>query len=153
ITFRKYPLYRETQRTGHRQWNGLLLDASPTGGRLGIGPFLRGNSGNDQLIPPREKQITPLIRRRMTPGSIVYLIPSSLHEASAVTIPAYVLDAVKQCQVFFVENERSARRFLKSLWKEMVIDQYTWVVIDPKNVSAFKAFLREGKNIGIISEA
>ena len=89
----------------------------------------------------------------MASDSMVYLIPSSLQESSAVTIPAYVLDAVKQCQVFFVENERSARRFLKLLWKEMVIDQYTWVVIGPETISQFKSFLREGKNIGIISEA
>jgi len=89
----------------------------------------------------------------MVSSSIVYLIPSSLQETSAITIPAYILDAVKQCQVFFVENERSARRFLKLLWKEMVIDQYTWVVIDNAALSQFKTVLREGKNIGIISEA
>src|SRR5262245_8253238 len=89
----------------------------------------------------------------MASNSTVYLIPSSLQESSAVTIPAYVLDAVKQCQVFFVENERSARRFLKLLWKEMVIDNYTWVLIDKNNIASFKGYLREGKNIGIISEA
>jgi 16S rRNA (cytidine1402-2'-O)-methyltransferase len=89
----------------------------------------------------------------MASDSTVYLIPSSLQETSAVTIPAYVLDAVKQCQVFFVENERSARRFLKLLWKEMVIDQYTWVVIGEDTLSQFNSFLREGKNIGVISEA
>jgi 16S rRNA (cytidine1402-2'-O)-methyltransferase len=89
----------------------------------------------------------------MSSNSTVYLIPSSLEETSATAIPAYVLDAVKQCQVFFVENERSARRFLKLLWREMVIDDYTWVVIDKNTVSQFRTFLREGKNIGVISEA
>src|SRR5687768_17521402 len=97
-----------------------------------------------------------------TSKSKVYLIPSFLDERNIDVIPLYVLDAIKDCQVFFVENERSARRYLKSIWKEMVIDNYRWFVID-KHASeitrdteinrAFKQALREGKNIGIISEA
>lgn len=89
--------------------------------------------------------------------SIVYLIPSVLNEQATATIPAYVLDAVKDCQVFFVENERSARRYLKSIWKEMVIDDYTWVLMDKTDhapsLQAFRRFVKEGKHIGIISEA
>jgi Predicted methyltransferases len=84
--------------------------------------------------------------------SVVYLIPSVLHEQARQTIPAYIIDAVKQCQVLFVENERTARRYLKSIWKEMVIDDYTWVVIS-NDLSAFKTALNENKIIGIISEA
>lgn len=83
----------------------------------------------------------------------IYLIPSVLHEQAVQTIPAYIIDAVKQCQVLFVENERTARRYLKSIWKEMVIDDYTWVVINNDNLSAFKTALKENKVIGIISEA
>jgi 16S rRNA (cytidine1402-2'-O)-methyltransferase len=89
--------------------------------------------------------------------SIIYLIPSVLEESATQTIPAYVRDAVGQCQVFFVENERSARRYLKSIWKEMVIDNYTWVLIDktnnPATLTAFNKHLRDNKTIGIISEA
>jgi 16S rRNA (cytidine1402-2'-O)-methyltransferase len=89
--------------------------------------------------------------------STIYLIPSVLAETATETIPAYVLEAVKQCQVFFVEDERTARRYLKSIWKEMVIDNYTWVLIDKtKNMATLAAFnncLRHNQNIGIISEA
>ncbi len=88
-------------------------------------------------------------------GSIVYLIPSLLHESATSTIPVVVLDAVKDCKAFFVENERSARRYLKSIWKEMHIDSYEWYNME-KEVEAFQAFrkcLKENKNIGIISEA
>lgn len=91
-----------------------------------------------------------------TTSPTVYLIPSFLHETATETIPAYVLTAVKECQVFFVENERSARRYLKTLWKEMVIDDYQWITIHKAEEgvrSQFRKFLREGKNIGIISEA
>ncbi len=86
----------------------------------------------------------------------VYLIPARLHDSGAPVILPYVLDAVKQCEVFFVENERSARRFLKTLWKEMEIDRYQWFVIH-KAESAVRhqlvTCLREGKTVGIISEA
>ena len=67
--------------------------------------------------------------------SKVYLIPSLLHEDAVHTIPAYIIDAVKECQVFFVENERTARRFLKKIWKEMVIDDYEWWVSDNSQLS------------------
>ena len=53
----------------------------------------------------------------------VYLIPSLLDEKGIHTIPAYIVDCIKNCQVFLSENERTARRFLKQLWKEMIIDR------------------------------
>ena len=88
--------------------------------------------------------------------STVYLVPSLLHEDGLKTIPAYILEAVKDCQVFFVENERTARRYLKQLWKEMVIDDYAWIAIHKAEEIVkqnFVRYLKEGKNIGIISEA
>jgi 16S rRNA (cytidine1402-2'-O)-methyltransferase len=89
------------------------------------------------------------------PGS-VFLIPTFLYENAAETIPLYVLDAVKQCQVFFAENERTARRYLKILWREMVIEEYKWFTIHKAETDVQQAFIqliKEGKTIGIISEA
>lgn len=89
-------------------------------------------------------------------ASTVYLIPATLDDESLQTIPAYITDAVKDCQVFFVENERTARRFLKKIWKEMVIDDYAWFTIhkaEQEVIQSFKELLQQGKNIGIISEA
>jgi 16S rRNA (cytidine1402-2'-O)-methyltransferase len=88
--------------------------------------------------------------------SKVYLIPSLLDDEAVQTIPPYIIDAVKNCQVFFVEKERTARRFLKKIWKEIAIDNYGWFVIDQAEIeirSVFKQKIKEGKNIGIISEA
>ena len=88
--------------------------------------------------------------------AIVYLIPSLLDENGLHTIPPYIIDTVKNCQVFFVENERTSRRFLKQIWKEMVIDNYEWFTIhkaEEEAISIFKQKLKEGKTIGIISEA
>ena len=91
------------------------------------------------------------------PGT-VYLIPTVLHddEQALQTIPAYIGDAVKKCTVFFVENERTARRYLKKIWREMVIDEYTWHTIhkaEEEVQQAFISYLKENKQIGIISEA
>lgn len=86
----------------------------------------------------------------------VYLIPSFLYDDAIETIPPYVTDAVKDCQVFFVENERSARRYLKRTWREMVIDDFRWFTIhkaEKEVQQQFTEILKEGKNIGIISEA
>ena len=65
--------------------------------------------------------------------STVYLIPSILSEEGIAGIPSYVLSNALRCQVFFVENERTARRYLKSLRKEIVIDNYEWFVISDEN--------------------
>ena len=86
----------------------------------------------------------------------IYLIPTVLSEGATECLPAYILDAVKQCSVFFVENERTARRYLKLLWKEMVIDDYSWYnmkEVTPEISNAFLQALKEDKNIGLISEA
>jgi 16S rRNA (cytidine1402-2'-O)-methyltransferase len=86
----------------------------------------------------------------------VFLIPTVLYEQANETIPPYILDAVKQCKVFFVENERTTRRYLKSLWREMVIEDYEWFTIHKAEEQVQQQFinaLKNGKNIGIISEA
>jgi 16S rRNA (cytidine1402-2'-O)-methyltransferase len=87
--------------------------------------------------------------------STVYLIPSLLDEEAIATILPYTIDAIKNCKVFFVENERTARRFIKKIWKEIKIDDYEWFVIDKgePTQSVFSQKIQEEKNIGIISEA
>jgi 16S rRNA (cytidine1402-2'-O)-methyltransferase len=88
--------------------------------------------------------------------SLIYLIPSVLEESATETIPHYIVDAIKNCKVIFAENERTARRFLKSICKEIVIDDYEWFTIhkaENEVLNAFRQKIKEDKNIGIISEA
>lgn len=86
--------------------------------------------------------------------SVVYLIPCPISEDGLDTLSPQTLPAVQKCQVFFVENERSARRYLKKLWREMVIDDYSWFVLKEEGTdSAFRKAIKDGKTIGIISEA
>jgi len=61
--------------------------------------------------------------------SKVYLVPSVLDESALQTIPTYLIDAVKDCKVIFAENERTTRRFLKSICKDIVIDDFEWFTI------------------------
>jgi 16S rRNA (cytidine1402-2'-O)-methyltransferase len=88
--------------------------------------------------------------------SRVYLIPSLLHDEGVTALPSYIIDAIRDCQVFFVENDRTTRRYFKRVWKEMVIDDYEWFSIgnaEEETRSSFEQKLKEGKNIGIVSEA
>ena len=88
--------------------------------------------------------------------SNVYLIPTFLDEDGLNALPDYILDAVKATEVFFVENERSARRYLKRLWKEMDIDSYSWFVIHKSEDGVKQEFhhqIKLGKQIAILSEA
>jgi 16S rRNA (cytidine1402-2'-O)-methyltransferase len=88
--------------------------------------------------------------------STIYLVPCVLEEKATKTIPAYIIDAVKNCRVIFAENERTARRFLKSICPDIVIDDFEWFTIhkaEQEQVVNFKQKLKEAKNIAIISEA
>jgi len=88
-------------------------------------------------------------------AATVYLIPSLLHEEGMRSIPSYITDIVKQCTVLFVENERTTRRYLKKLDREIVIDNYEWFTMtnDDPNMDSFRKKIKEEKTIGIISEA
>jgi len=86
----------------------------------------------------------------------VYLVPVVLDDAALHTIPTYITDAVKDCKVIFAENERTARRFLKSICKEIVIDDFEWHTIhkaENEQRNNFKNAIKAEKNIAIISEA
>ena len=88
--------------------------------------------------------------------SKVYLVPSVLDNLAMHTIPTYLIDAVKDCQVIFAENERTTRRFLKSICKDIVIDDFEWFTIhiaEEEQKISFRQKIKEGKNIAIISEA
>jgi 16S rRNA (cytidine1402-2'-O)-methyltransferase len=89
-------------------------------------------------------------------AAVIYLIPTVLAEGAIRCLPAYLTTAVEVCSVLFVENERTARRYLKSLRREIVIDNYEWFnmkEVTDEVAAAFRQKIKEGKIIGIISEA
>ena len=88
--------------------------------------------------------------------STLYLIPSVLDDNETKVIPAYIIDAIKECSVIFAENIRTTRRYLKSICKDLVIDDYEWHTIhnvEEDVLPVFRERIRENKTIAIISEA
>lgn len=86
----------------------------------------------------------------------VFLLPMLLHEDGWEALPKDVAIWIKQCDGFFVENEKTTRRYFKKIWKEMVIDDHLWFPIhqvEDAQVNNFVQLLKAGKNIGIVSEA
>ena len=86
----------------------------------------------------------------------IYLIPCVLAEDASQTIPNYIIDAVKKCNVIFAENERTARRFLKMMDKTIIIEAYEWFAIhkaEEEELRNFTQKIKEEKTIAIISEA
>jgi len=88
---------------------------------------------------------------------LLYLIPTTLGDnAVNDVIPFRVSQVINEIDYYIVENERSARRYLKKLGIIKEIDQLHFYVIDKHNfqdVSAFLKPLEKGLNMGLLSEA
>jgi len=88
-------------------------------------------------------------------GSL-YLIPLPLADGAIQTLPEEVKHHTLQIRHYFVENVRTARRFLKILHPSLVIDSIIFSEIDKHNgadIQLLKSWLKEGYEIGIMSEA
>jgi 16S rRNA (cytidine1402-2'-O)-methyltransferase len=89
----------------------------------------------------------------------LYLIPTPLADnTSNSVLPSQVPDAVKELDVFFAEELRTARRFISGLRVGKVIESLTFYELHKKTPEAdtlaqLKALLKEGKDAGVLSEA
>ncbi|WP_299759008.1 SAM-dependent methyltransferase [uncultured Pontibacter sp.] len=89
----------------------------------------------------------------------LYLIPTILAENTQdQVISPQVKETVQHLTYFIVENLRTARRYVKSICPELVIEQLKFVQVDkdasPAQVQAsLKPLLEQGIDAGIISEA
>ena len=86
----------------------------------------------------------------------VILIPISITDDESEALPHYISFHLNECQIFFVENLRKARRAFKKINKQFDIDSKEWHEIG-KNEEAlsieFTKAIKEGKTIGIASES
>lgn len=90
------------------------------------------------------------------PAGKVYLIPTVLSADALFSLPAYITDTVRQLRIFYVENERTARRFLKALDRSIDIDSLQLLPMNENqapDLSMAQKLLQEGQSIGVISEA
>lgn len=91
----------------------------------------------------------------MTKGTL-HLIPNVLAENAIHTIPAYLKQVVTDIKIWYVEEIRSARRFLKAMNKEIVIDDLTFYILNEHENDSLQyagKLLDQGSDIGLISEA
>lgn len=88
----------------------------------------------------------------------LYLIPVTLGETPIEQVlPSYNHEVIMGIRYFIVEDIRSARRFLRKADREFPIDESTFYEMgkhsDEKQFSQYLQPLREGKPMGVISEA
>lgn len=88
----------------------------------------------------------------------LYLIPTTLGETELNRIlPSYNAEIVSALKFFIVEDVRTARRFLKQVNREINIDELTFFILNqhtkPEEISTFLKPLKDGNDMGIISEA
>ena len=90
-------------------------------------------------------------------AAIVYLIPTFLTEESTDTLPLSAISILKEIDEFVVENEKSARAFLKKAGSPVAQSAFIFHELnehsDTKTISALSALFKKGKPIGVLSEA
>ncbi|MDE0470570.1 MAG: SAM-dependent methyltransferase [Ekhidna sp.] len=88
----------------------------------------------------------------------LFLIPTYLSPSNdASFIAPMVIDVIKHCSYYFVENIRTARRFLSSLNSGLIIEQLTFFQLNKKSARydlyPFFESLKNGEDIALMSEA
>jgi len=93
----------------------------------------------------------------MKKGKLI-LIPTIIGENTAKeNLPSIIYDTIKNTNIYIVENIRSARRFIKNIYKEKDIENTTFYAYGKHDSIDLEQDLLihilAGKNVGLISEA
>lgn len=90
----------------------------------------------------------------------LYLIPNFIGDTSATNqFPSYNSDIVQSLKYFFVENPKPARALIKSLYKEVDLNEVTFFQFDKHNKDNSLLYtevlncLKSGNNVGVLSDA
>lgn len=97
----------------------------------------------------------PLMSHRREKG-VVYMIPLPLSEGANQTLPAEVFSKTAVLRHYFVENARTARRFLRSMHASLILEEIEFSEIskhEGADVTLFKKWINSGFQIGVMSEA
>jgi 16S rRNA (cytidine1402-2'-O)-methyltransferase len=99
-----------------------------------------------------------IIFKKKPMAGILYLMPNTLgNPENGLTLPPQVSSLVRNIGVYIVEDVRNARRFLKSLCREIVIDNLVFHILNEHTSDAeIPGFLREveaGRDAAVLSEA
>ncbi len=88
----------------------------------------------------------------------LYLIPTTLGNSTiSSVIPNDIINIIVDIKYFIVENERTARRYLKKLLPSIVIDDLTFFILNkhtkPAELASFIEPIMNSNDVGVISEA
>lgn len=88
---------------------------------------------------------------------ILYAIPTPLGGAPADALPVSALEKVRTLESFVVENQKSARAFLSAVKMPRPLQELSLATLDehttPGQISSLLDPLREGRSLGLLSEA
>ncbi|ADB39024.1 SAM-dependent methyltransferase [Spirosoma linguale] len=89
----------------------------------------------------------------------LYLIPTLLADDTAEQVlPPHIRDVIEKTDAYFVENVRSARRFITGLKTSRVIDETTFFELSKDTPPAdtrrqIQEMMERKRNVGVLSEA
>ncbi|MFA4851631.1 MAG: SAM-dependent methyltransferase [Bacteroidales bacterium] len=94
----------------------------------------------------------------MAKTGTLFLIPSAIAENTTESVlPSYVIKLISDLDEFIVENERTARRYLKNIGYEKPLQTLVLHTLnkhtDTSEIHGFINSLLNGKDIGMLSEA
>lgn len=89
----------------------------------------------------------------------LYLIPTLLADDTAEQVlPPHIQDVIEKTDAYFVENVRSARRFITGLKTSRIIDETTFFELSKDTPPAdtrrqIQEMMERKRNVGVLSEA
>lgn len=94
----------------------------------------------------------------MQPLGNLYLIPCTLGDTTPLEVlPLLVIKAVEEIDIFIVENEKNARRFIKNICPKKSQPSLNFSIInkftDNSEIPEMLTPCLQGQNIGVISDA
>lgn len=86
----------------------------------------------------------------------LFLIPVPIADGELSTLSLQLKESLLHVRYFVVENVRTARRFLKAIEPNTVIDELSFLEIDKHkgaDIKLFEKWLKQGLDVGLMSEA
>jgi len=91
------------------------------------------------------------------PAGTIFIIPTPISDADLKTVlPEMVIKKIYNLNTFFVENIRTARRFLSTAGIKNIQDLYFEILdknTDQQSLERLILIVKKGKDVGIMSEA
>jgi len=86
---------------------------------------------------------------------MLYIIPSALSTENSNCIPQETIDIIKSLDLFYIEDLRTARRFLRKIDRTFDIDGSTFFMINEhtkEDIQKAATYFKQGKSIGLLSD-